>query len=242
MVKAPFVFQNWWRWPLPKLGMDTVLELRNGLRFFVRGGTTDLAAINESFMFNSYLAAGHIELNEDAIVIDVGANIGDFTMQVAKMCPKGRVYAVEPLADCVAVLRRNLALNYLVNVEILNSALGGHDGETRLFGAGVSSSEHFHIRGTSDSETVRITTLARLINDWQLERIDLLKLDCEGAEWDILPTATEVLPRIRQISMEFHPDRGWTGARLAQFLRESGYAVWYQTNAPWNGLLWARRA
>src|SRR6516162_6955242 len=90
MVQAPFVFQNWWRWPLPKLGMDTVLELRNGLRFFVRGGTTDLAAINESFMLDSYLAAGHIELNEDAIVIDVGANIGDFTMQVAKMCPKGR--------------------------------------------------------------------------------------------------------------------------------------------------------
>jgi FkbM family methyltransferase len=221
--------------------MDTVLELRNGLRFFVRGGTSDLAAINESVMLNPYLGAGHIELNEDAIVIDVGANIGDFTMQVARMCPRGRVYAIEPLADCVAALNRNKVLNSFANVEIVNSALGDHEGKTKLFRAGVGSSEHSHISGTTDSETVRITTLRRLIDDWQLERIDLLKLDCEGAEWDILPTASEVLPRIRQISMEFHPDRGWTGAKLAQLLRESGYAVWYNTDAPWNGLLWARR-
>jgi hypothetical protein len=73
-----------------------------------------------------------------------------------------------------------------------------------------------------------------------LERIDLLKMDCEGAEWDILPEAEPVLPRIRQICMEFHCERGWTSERLAAWLRERGYRVWH-TAGQWNGMLWAVR-
>jgi hypothetical protein len=67
-----------------------------------------------------------------------------------------------------------------------------------------------------------------------------LKLDCEGAEWDILPAAERVLPRIRQISMEFHCERGWTALKLADWLRARGFMVSH-TAGPWNGLLWATR-
>lgn len=241
-VRVPFIFRNWWCWPLPKLGIDTVLELRNGLRFFVRGATTDLAAINESVMLNPYLSSGHIELNEDAVVVDVGANIGDFTMQVARKCPNGRVFAIEPLSECISVLNRNKILNRFANVYIVNGALGDHEGEIELSAAGIVSTVYPRIGQAIPTEVVRLTTLQWLIEEWQLERIDVLKLDCEGAEWDILPSARKFLPRIRQICMEFHPGRGWTGAKLADFLRENGYVVWYQADAPWTGLLWARRS
>jgi hypothetical protein len=67
-----------------------------------------------------------------------------------------------------------------------------------------------------------------------------LKLDCEGAEWDILPASEVVLPRVRQIAMEFHCERGWTVEKLANWLRSRGFVVRH-TEGPGMGLLWARR-
>jgi len=158
----------------------------------------------------------------------------------AALCPLGRVYAVEPISEYIAALEDNKALNSLSNVEIVQAALGDHEGVIGLFVAGNRSGTHF-VSATS-TETVRLTSLQQLMQELRIERIDLLKMDCEGAEWEILPAALEVLPRIMQICMEFHPDRGWTGDKLAAFLRESGYEVWYTQEAPWNGALWARRS
>src|SRR5208337_3994018 len=80
-----------------------------------------------------------------------------------------------------------------------------------------------------------------LMKELAIERINLLKLDCEGAEWDILPAAEEVLPKIQQICMEFHSMQGWTPEKLAVWLSEPGYKVRH-TSGSWNGLLWAYRS
>ena len=84
-----------------------------------------------------------------------------------------------------------------------------------------------HARATAPgAEKVPLRTLSSLIREQGLEQIDLLKLDCEGAEWDILPEAELILPRIRQICMEFHCERGWTRSvgGLAPRERLSGLA------------------
>ena len=78
------------------------------------------------------------------------------------------------------------------------------------------------------------------MSEHHLDTVDLLKLDCEGAEWDILPAGAGVLPRVQQIAMEFHGERGWTAERLAEWLRERGYVVTH-TGGEWNGVLWATR-
>lgn len=98
VLNVPRVFRNWSAWPLPKLGVNK-FSLRNGLRFFVRGGTTDLGVLNEAAIQNPYLEPGHIELRQDAVVMDVGANMGDFAIQAAALCPLGRVYAIEPVSE-----------------------------------------------------------------------------------------------------------------------------------------------
>ena len=234
----PRVYRNWWAWPLPKLGVNTVLELRNGLRFSVRAGTTDLAVLNEAVFMNPYLASGHVELREDSVVMDVGANLGDFAIQAAARCPRGRVYAVEPMSEYSSLLETNQKLNRLSNLEIVRVALGDHEGEISLSIAGAESTAHFN--RTARTETARLTTLPQLMRDCGLERIDLLKMDCEGSEWDILPAARAALPRIRQICMEIHPSRGWTAEKLAEWLRSSGYQVWYN-EPPARSILWARR-
>lgn len=236
---APRLYRNWWAWPLPKFGIGVILELRTGLRYLVRPGTTDLAVLNEAVLRNSYLRPGYVQLREDAVVVDVGANIGDFTIQVAALCPRGRIYAVEPVGENARMIEINKLLNGMSNIEVLPIALGAEEGKIAIHVAGNQSSGYFFTCQEGE-ETVRLITLPRLMQEYGIERIDLLKLDCEGAEWDILPACSAILPRIDQICMEFHPRDGWTGARLADWLRDAGYQVWH-TEGGWNGLLWATR-
>jgi FkbM family methyltransferase len=237
LLSAPAVYRNWWVLPLPKLGSAVLLELRNGLRFRIRPGTGDLGVVNEAFILNPYLGAGHVAIAEDAIVVDVGANIGDFSLHAALCCPSGRVIAVEPVAEHLRILSEHARLNRMHHITCVHRALGAADGLAEIAVNGAASRESAADEG---SERVRRTTLAALMAEHNLGRIDLLKLDCEGAEWDILPTAESVLPRIRQICMEYHCERGWTPDRLAVWLRDRGYRVSH-TDGPWNGLLWAVR-
>jgi FkbM family methyltransferase len=238
LAAAPLVYRNWWVLPRAKFGSGVVLELRNGLRYRVRPHTTDLAVINEAFLLDPYLGAGHIVLPEDAVVLDVGANIGDFTLQAARRCPSGRVVAIEPLGEHVRIIGNHVAMNGIRNVTCIQAALGGEDGESLI--AHNGSCSRTDANGTG-AEKVPLKTLLSVMQEQGLDQIDLLKMDCEGAEWDILPGAESVLPRVRQICMEFHSERGWTSERLADWLRVRGYRVWH-TPGPWNGMLWAVRS
>jgi FkbM family methyltransferase len=235
VLNAPRVYENWWAMPLPKLGIDTVLRLRNGTRYHVRGGTLDLSVVNEQAFSNPYLGSGYVTLDADSIVIDVGANIGDFAVMAARQCPAGRVVAVEPLRSAGRMIEAQARLNRLNNITWVHAVLSDRNGTSA---ANRLNSQYDTAAGAA--EQVESRTLPQLMADHQLERIDLLKLDCEGAEWDILPSAESVLPRVRQIAMEFHCERGWTVEKLAKWLRSRGFAVRH-TEGPGMGLLWARR-
>jgi len=239
IMSVPRVYQNWWLWPLPKLGFDIVLRLRNGLRYRIRGGTADLSIINEATILNPYLGSDLIRLAPNAIVLDGGANIGDFTLQAAARCPVGRVIAVEPVAEHVAALTRNIGLSGFSNIEVLQLALGAGEGQSQIFVSGALSSETPAKPGAR-SERVRKASLATLMRELGVEHLDLLKLDCEGAEWEILPSSVDLFPRIHQICMEYHAHAIWSGEMLAALLDNHGYAV---TLAPGrgSGLLWAVR-
>lgn len=237
LTRAPFVYRNWWAIPLPKFGVSVVLQLRDGLQYLVRAGTTDLSVVNEISLANPYFEGGFGDLPEDADVIDVGANIGDFTMKAARACPRGRVFAVEPIAENVRMIEVQKLLNRAANVTALRLALSGEEGEIDIHIGGSGSSAFW---GDGAVEKVPTTTLPRLMAEWKIDQLALLKLDCEGAEWTILPAAEEVLPRIRRIAMEYHCAQGWTAEKLAAWLRERGYEVRH-TSGSWNGMLWASR-
>ena len=235
LAAAPFTYRNWWAVAFSKVGKNVVLEVRNGTRYFVRAGTADLAAVNETVIQNPYLRSGGIELPADATVIDIGAYIGDFTVQAAQACPRGRILAVDPIEAHLRMIERQIALNQLANVQTIRAAIGDRNALVGLAHGGMASRTVLGVQGT-----VEMVTLERLMDRYGVESVDLLKLDCEGAEWDILPAAEPVLSRVRQISMEFHAERGWTAPRMAAWLRARGFTVSH-TSGRWNGLLWARR-
>jgi FkbM family methyltransferase len=235
---APFAYQNWWAMFLSKWSRkDITLHLRNGTKYFIRPHTTDLAVINEAAIRNDYLGPGYVRVNRRSVVIDVGANIGDFTIQASRLCPDGIVYAVEPVAQNCVAIQRHIELNGAHNVKLLQFALGAEDGETSIHRGGGASSVYW---GDGDLELVRRTTLSNLVRDEGIQTIDLLKLDCEEAEWDILPSAEPVLNQVKQLCMEYHNgklDSAW----LESWLRKHGYQVRTTRGNGWNGMLWAWR-
>src|SRR5262249_47317322 len=148
-----------------------------------------------------YLADPRFAIAGGDRVLDIGANVGAFTLLAARAAPQGRICAVEPETGNFALLQQNVALNRAQNVDLLQAAVGASEGRALVSSGGILSST------VTDSgnagQTVPQVTLASLVA--RLGEVDLLKMDCEGAEFDIFfSTPLPVLRKIRRITMEYH--------------------------------------
>jgi FkbM family methyltransferase len=233
---APFVFRNWPYFLSSRFqDREGVLELRNGLRFRIRPGSTDRASVSEVFILDSYEP-----VPSGASVIDVGANIGAFTLCAAQRAKI--VYALEPVSNIFEALRRNVELNGMSNVSLHRVAMSGENGEAQVSVAGMASSIHFQTRGSS-LERVPTVTLESFMDGQRIAQVDYLKMDCEGAEWDILlKTAPSVLSRIRHIELEFHNIGDETDPQMLQeHLSSAGFQSTASRGKRFNGILVADR-
>jgi hypothetical protein len=144
------------------------------------------------------------DLRPSDILLDIGANIGVFSLKVRNRVRK--VFAVEPLF--IEELQQNINLNNAKNIEILPYALG--NGNTLCEFEGRSA-------------TITGKTLSELINLCG-GHIDFLKIDCEGAEWSITPEEIKQA-NIRRIEGEIHGFNGENMNHFVAMLQNQGYKV-----------------
>lgn len=169
-----------------------------------------------------------------ATVVDVGANWGYFTLVAsAAVAPAGRVIALEPDPRLFAMLRDNVRLNGFDHVTTADVAASSSDGTVTLAGyddAGANRGVSRIIDGTSASGPifhVRATTIDALTAAYR--RVDLVKIDVEGAEDAVLAGMQEGLSsgRYRAIVLELHPDllraRGADPEACLRRLLDAGY-------------------
>ena len=139
-------------------------------------------------------------LRRGDVFVDVGANIGLFTLKAATIV--SRVVAAEPGADAGQQLKQNLALNAFTNVTIVPKAISDAVGKAVLFHNPLGDDpQAFSLinDGTStESEEVEITTLDNLVADAGVDRVDCIKIDVEGAEDRVIGGAAKTLDA-------FHP-------------------------------------
>ena len=244
LLNAPFMFKNWIYFFLSRFGREEgILYLRNGCKFKFRVRKGDRAAINEVFLLHSYgMRTRKFAIGEEDIVLDIGAHIGSFTIYAARKCKNGRIYAVEPVKDNFDLLCENIRLNNLSNVIPINAALGASETQKQIFLNDLITASLVW-QSTGKTEWVKVITLDTLFNDHHLDRIDFLKMDCEGSEFDILMNANkETIGKIFRIALEFHnigPSKN--AVALSNFLRELGFQVQTTDVNRWNGLLLANR-
>jgi FkbM family methyltransferase len=158
-------------------------------------------------------------------LVDVGANLGLYAVAAAKR--GARVIAVEPDPANVRDIRRNARLNR-AKVSIVQALAGAEIGAAPLAlrGSPVSGNIDMYLGPTTRYGVAPVLTLDALLKD---ERVDLLKIDVEGAEIDVLRGAEQTLAekRPRAILIEVHPTSfaliGQTVGDLTQLLDSAGY-------------------
>lgn len=202
------------------------------LQFVTRGGM-DLWSIKETFLDAFYTRYG-VPIRDGWKIIDVGAGIGDFSIYAVYANPNAVVYAYEPFPESYQLLVRNINVNGFENILPVNSAVWRHDGILQLDTKSgeplqvMSKSTDASNEGQSAGEiSVQAISLGKVFDDHEIDKLDLLKLDCEGAEYEILMGGSpEVLQKVDRIIMEYHDiDHNHHHKALASFLEDMGYTV-----------------
>ena len=177
----------------------------------------------------------YFPMGQQATVVDVGAHYGYFSFFAAMNVAGGsRIIALEPSRENFIVLQQNLDRNPAYSIEALNLALDGRSGE-REFHGGLPHNHSFYGNSRQGSYLVPTLSLKDFIRQYQLQRIDFLKLDCEGAEFPILLEADAAdLDLVRTISLEFHdlPEEGYTSLQLIRHLKKHGFEIVVYRHAP----------
>lgn len=200
--------------------------LRDGTEITAPEIRTLLATVHEVVRDRAYTPA-ELPIGPADVVVDIGAHVGTFTLHAAR-ATAGAVHAYEPMPENVALLRRNVERNGAANVSVHQAAVGDREGSCRMrrgeYSVGGALAA---IGGAAGAELeVPMVTLAAILRENRLERIDFLKVDCEGAEGAFLSAGAELLPKVGKIAVEYHD--GWSELdheELAELLRGAGFRV-----------------
>ena len=177
-------------------------------------------------------------LQEDMVMIDVGANDGLFTIFAARRVgKKGRVLAFEPSTREFARLQANIRMNRLRNVKAFAKAASnetgvaqlkiceyGHEGQNTL-------GEFPYAVKQAEVQVVEICRLDEFLQIEKLQRLDVMKIDVEGAEYKVLQGSEETIRKFRPIILLELLDKalrhqGNSAAQVVQFLLDLDYNIY----------------
>jgi FkbM family methyltransferase len=242
-IKNMATFKNWYMLYAGRYGLlrkEIELIDRSGLRIKLRPNTDDLRIVKSNFVKKNY-TKNFAPITKDSIVVDVGAHIGSFSIMVARSAYK--VLAFEPEPNNYQMLKKNMELNRLKNMSIFEMAVSGRSGyqDIYTYPGGSSADYSLYKRGITNIKTGRIPTISveDIIKREDLPRIDFLKLDCEGAEHDILRNVSfETAAKIMGIAMETHSVPPEFSIDIPFRLKELGFEIKMNRNG---GYIYARR-
>jgi FkbM family methyltransferase len=224
---------------LPSLIVQGVFQLvpflrtrickKGGLRFEYRPGTPDWRVLHEVVDRDDY----HITQNtigSDAVVIDIGAHIGSFSVLAASRAPESVVLSYEPDSANFRLLTRNIARNGLSNVKTFKCAVAGTSGPKTLFRSFSNWAHSLNSLAYARKDNIECVTLSQILEDNDVTTCHVLKIDCEGSEYEILMgLAPQMLGRIEYIVGEWHPTAAGPKElgfkHLGEFLEVHGFLV-----------------
>lgn len=221
------------------------LRLNNGLKFTMRSRTMDKAVFKEVWVKDLY---GRHDFNIDNAdtIIDIGAHIGLFSVYAATKSQLGKVYAFEPFGENFELLQMNLNNNSISNVVAEEVAIDKENGISKLYLSPDNNTggHSFHLKKNSGYFVdVATLSLASVVEKYELSVIDYLKMDCEGAEFEILYNTTrESLAIVQKLVLECHPYNDYTVEEMKNYLCENGFSVIVEdTEHSGSVMMYARR-
>jgi FkbM family methyltransferase len=192
------------RWKVIRIDSESVtIQDPEGTTLRCRLSGADLGHTAEIFLTKPYGFQF-----DNKIIIDVGMSAGESSIFFAKHGAK-LVIGLEPVVDSFELAKENIMLNGLEGVvKPINLALSSREGELSL---GFWPRSLYAISGPTDHQVhpinliAKATTIQSIYRNMGVERIDFIKMDCEGCEYDVLGSISEeILDRVNEILLEYH--------------------------------------
>lgn len=242
LVKYIRVFKNWRvgalaRYLKGRLGDEATLLLRDGRRLIFRPAS-DHVALGEVFVMESYAAVRLMQAVNR--VWDIGANIGCFTIWAAEHFREATFESFEPCTPTYSLLARNRAANPWIKWKVFPFGFGSRDERCEARVANAMFGEAGRFAQTGERHEFELRGIDAYWRSAGYPDIDVLKMDCEGSEYDIMAGMSgEMLQHIRFMIIEAHVVSGKTPAQLLQTLRAHSFIV--QGHETCQGLITAIR-
>lgn len=219
------------------------IQIANGIT--ILGGDKSLIVdlIDEVFISETY-NPDNMRILPGDVVIDVGANIGVFSLYASKMGAR-KIYSIEPLPESRLIISCNFRINNFPEPTIIAKALSDKEGSDKLYLGDIDSHsllfDHNHKEQLHEYVKVRTETLRNIIQKYKITKVDFLKIDCEGSEGQIISS----LPRnlwniINKVAIEYHnPVSTMSHTEIAKYLKGVGYQIKIKQNDSMFGYIYA---
>jgi len=163
-----------------------------------------LDVLLEHWVFGSYVRDGFYTPCPGDVVLDIGAHIGLFSIQLARLCAELRVLAFEPSHDTFQCLRANLQSFGCDNVQTFRMALGSTHGQGQMR-SGERTLDNVLEISHSPCGSFPVVPLAEMLEFAGSDRVALMKVDIEGSEKQAFQSVSPaLLLRIDRIVLEYH--------------------------------------
>lgn len=238
-IKCLWLFKNPFQFLRAYITRQTVpggvIHLRSGMRIHLTDHPHDPITVFVIFIRQDY---GRIPLG--STVVDIGANNGVFVLYAIEQGAT-KIYAFEPNSSAYSCLQKNISDNQLQHVVTASQfAVTSNAGQQVRFPKAASVYNAILSADSQDAfEIVNTTSLPVICQS--IEQINIIKIDCEGAEYDILFNSTEKeFHKIHEIKLEYH--KGQLD-ELKKHLKRFGFSVsLLKPDSPTYGNMWLTRA
>lgn len=197
--------------------MKLIKTKLNGLNFCYRADDKYVGqriALGKYEEYESMLMISQI--NTNSVVVDVGANIGYYTLLLAEKCKK--VYAFEPDKECFEILKKNVGENKLKNVEIYNKAVGNENNKVGI----VRDKKNFgnsRVKKGKEMDCVKLDDVIK-------EPINLIKIDTQGWEPQVIEGTKKIIKRDSPILFLEYTPSSYKDNSMINYLRKIYKNIW----------------
>lgn len=160
--------------------------------------------------------------NPVRVILDIGANIGDETLRFRHFHPEAMIVAVEPDSDNFTFLTRNAGSD--PKIHLLKNGLWSHECRLRVVPGGTAEGFTVEEAAGDSPADVEAVSVPSLMSRFSLDEIDILKMDIEGAEYEVFsaPDVDSWIGRVKVLILEC-PDSDRPGATQRLFDKISGH-------------------
>ena len=201
------ILKNWYLYPLVYFKLTkkdyVIFETRSGLKIKIRVNSTDLMAFTHVWMIQEY-SDDNFSINNDDVIIDVGAHIGLFALFASQFCKNGKIFCYEPIKENYKILIENIEMNQIQNIFPNNLAVTKETSRVKIFLNDDQSGHSMFIQNKNFVE-VDSKSLSDIFIDNGIKECNFLKLDCEGAEYEIIESLpSDLFTKINKTAIEYH--------------------------------------